>query len=783
MRAMIATRSHLVSAVLFAAASVLLAAEKTVITPRFDPPDQPFRVAPMPPASRSIVVPISTNLHLAFDTQLLRAHTVWRGRGLALFGPQYSRTKTPFICHPEGTVLWGMPPVCPWAMDKFPLDMLPRNASAGFKGISTKGGATTFIYEVGATNEGTVRVHESVRAGSLLGEEALVRRLEIGPCNRPLFFLAHAEMDCRAELLTNNSSIAIARPADVLIITAGSSSPLKWHLSSADVQYESEIFTEDGTIKGNPHHKVQGKQARAWLEIPPHTKPLTVEITMTQSDLDGAKKAAQLPVARPLSEPKMEFLFSAERDPKSPPPQIIAGDKTARASLAGNEFYRAEAFPLPKEIELLVCGMDWMPNGDLAVCTWLGDVYIVESAQGATAQAKYRRFARGLCEPLGLLVRDGNIYVAQKTELTRLTDTDGNGEADLFERVSADWDFTGSYNSFVYGPVMDKAGNFIVANAGHAGRWDARHMGWALRISADGTQCEPFASGLREPNGMGTFGPERDIFVTDNQGNWIGACKLNHLQPGKFFGHPSSIPAKKEHYKGRDSFDPPAIWFPYKLAKSSTGMTEIKDDRFGPFRGQLLVGDFQNALVTRVMLEKVEGEWQGAVWPFLKSFQSGVNRLSFGSDGNLYVGGCQRTWVAVAAQEAALERVSFTGKVPFTVKEVHALSDGFELIFTQPVDAMTAADTEGYDVSQYTYKFHASYGSPEFDHDGKANSATPIKVAKIAVAQDRMKVRLVVEGWKAGYVTTVRAADVRSASGKPLWHDTFWYTLNRIPKR
>ena len=667
-------------------------------------------------------------------------------------------------------------------MDKIPFNPLPRNAAAGFKGISTKGGVVTLIYEVGAADRGAVRVHESLRAGALVGEEALVRRFEIAPRNRPVFFLAHAEMDCRAELLTNKSSVAIVRSTDVLIITAGSSASLKWHLSSADVQYESEIFSEDGTIKGNPRHKIKGKQARAWLEIPPHTKPLAVEITMAPSDLDGAKKAAQLPTVRPLSEPRMEFLFNAERDPRSPPPRIIAGDKVPRASVARNEFYRAEAFPLPKEIELLVCGMDWMPNGDLAVCTWLGDVYIVEAAQGATAQAKYRRFARGLCEPLGLLVRDGNIYVAQKTELTRLTDTDENGEADIYERVNADWDYNGSYNAFVYGPVVDKQGNFVVANAGHAGRWDARHMGWALRISPDGARCEPFASGLREPNGVGVFGSEKDIFVTDNQGNWIGACKLNHLQPGKFFGHPSSIPAKKEDYKGRDSFDPPAVWFPYKLAKSSTGMAEIKDDRFGPFRGQLLVGDFQNAIVTRVMLEKVEGEWQGAVWPFLKGFQSGVNRLAFGGDGNLYVGGCQRTWVAVAPHEAALERMIFTGKTPFSVKEVRARSDGFDLIFTQPVDSVTAGDAEGYDVSQYAYKFHSSYGSPEFDHDGKTNSATAIKVAKVKVAPDLLKVRLTVEGWKAGYVTAVRAPDVRGANGQRLWNDTFWYTLNRIPK-
>jgi hypothetical protein len=124
----------------FAAAILLPAAERVSVTPRFDPSDQPFRVAPMPAASRSIAVPLSTNLHLAFDTELLRTHTAWNGRGLALFGPQYSRTKTPFICQPEGVVQWGMPPVCPWSLGQIPTNELPVNAAARFKAISTKSG-------------------------------------------------------------------------------------------------------------------------------------------------------------------------------------------------------------------------------------------------------------------------------------------------------------------------------------------------------------------------------------------------------------------------------------------------------------------------------------------------------------------------------------------------------------------------------------------------------------------------------------------------------------------
>ena len=129
----------------------------------------------------------------------------------------------------------------------------------------------------------------------------------------------------------------------------------------------------------------------------------------------------------------------------------------------------------------------------------------LEQLRQDAAGAGYVLDIPALAEPMGLAVRDGKIYVGTKQALYRLTDTDGNGEADLFECLNQSWGYTGSYNAFVYGPVFDKAGNFILANAGHSGRWDAAYMGWALRLSPDGKKLGAICSGLREPNGIGTL--------------------------------------------------------------------------------------------------------------------------------------------------------------------------------------------------------------------------------------------------------------------------------------
>ena len=101
----------------------------------------------------------------------------------------------------------------------------------------------------------------------------------------------------------------------------------------------------------------------------------------------------------------------------------------------------------------------------------------------------------------------------------------------------------------------------------------------------------------------------------------------------------------------------------HKAGESSTDV--LLDDtagKFGPFAGQLFVGDFRSALMTRVFLEKVGGEYQGAVFPFRHGFASAVVRMCFGQDGGMFVGLTNRGWTSVGA--ASYVNPRFAGLKP-----------------------------------------------------------------------------------------------------------------------
>jgi glucose/arabinose dehydrogenase len=461
------------------------------------------------------------------------------------------------------------------------------------------------------------------------------------------------------------------------------------------------------------------------------------------------------------------------------------------------DYYRLLTFTTPPGEVLEAGALEVMPDGKIAVGTRRGEVWLIDNAYADDPKAaKFSRFAHGLHEVLGLAARDGWLYVTQRPDVSRIKDTDGDGKADVFEVVTDGWEINGDYHEYAFGSRFDKDGNLWITLC-LTGSFDShsKFRGWALKITPDG-KAIPFASGVRSPGGVG-FNAEGDVFYTDNQGPWNGCCGLKHIRLGGFSGHPGGFrwysekeaahlgPAPAMPVSGSrmmteakriPQLEPTAIMFPYgPMGQSASGFDcDLSGGKFGPFEKQLFVGDQTHSTVMRVFLEKVQGHYQGACFPFRHGFASGVVPVRFGKDGSLFAGGTNRGWGSRGPRPFAVERLVWTGKVPFEIREMKALPDGFELTFTRPVDPATASKAESYTLKTFTYIYQSSYGSPEVDQ------TTP-KITGVTVAPDRTSVRLQVEGLQQGHIHDLAVQGVRSAEGQSLLHPQAYYTLNYIP--
>ena len=141
----------------------------------------------------------------------------------------------------------------------------------------------------------------------------------------------------------------------------------------------------------------------------------------------------------------------------------------------------------------------------------------------------------------------------------------------------------------------------------------------------------------------------------------------------------------------------------------------------------------------------------------------------------MFVGGTNRGWGSRGTKPFAVDRINWTGKVPFEIQQMRAEADGFTLKFTMPVDRATAEEISSYKLSTFTYIYQESYGSPEVDH-------TTAKVVSAKVSSDGLTVRLVVEGLQRGHVHHLVSAGVRGPQNEPLLHQDAYYTLNYLKK-
>ncbi len=497
----------------------------------------------------------------------------------------------------------------------------------------------------------------------------------------------------------------------------------------------------------------------------------------------------------------------------------VCAQDTLSAQPDENDYYKIIKVPIPEGIVLEVGGLATLPDGSLAVSTRRGDVWIIENAYSKNPY--YRKFATGLHEILGLAFKDGNLYCAQRGELTKLVDRNGDGIADRYETVYA-WPISGHYHEYSFGPKIMPDGTFMVTgnvSFGDSDWWSGKSTvpwrGWAMQISEDGSM-QPFAAGLRSPCGIGTV--NGDFFYGDNQGDWMGSGFISHVEKGDFCGHPASLawanrpespvkmnkdlifknidpkdnPKIKPEYIAAESMTTlydlqkanpnmgiksPTVWLPHAILGVSTSeiITDDSGGGFGPFEGQVFVGDQGMSKIARVFLEKINGEYQGASFDFRSGFRSGVLRMVKGADNGLFVGGTNRGWGSTGKEPFGLERLVWTGQIPFEMKAVRAMPDGFEIEFTMPVQRATAENVENYIVTGYTYKYHPVYGSPlvNFKEHG---------VMGAKASADGLKVRILVDSLRPGYIHAIQPEGLRSATGDlPLLHNTAYYTLNQIP--
>ncbi|MEX1011959.1 MAG: plastocyanin/azurin family copper-binding protein [Balneolaceae bacterium] len=461
-----------------------------------------------------------------------------------------------------------------------------------------------------------------------------------------------------------------------------------------------------------------------------------------------------------------------------------------------SDYYTIQPLNIPGSIVLEAAGLSFNDEGQLAVTTRRGEVWLI--SEPASEEPVFQRFAEGLHEPLGIAWRDGVWYVVQRGEITKLEDRNGDGKADHYETIYR-WPLTGNYHEYSYGPYFLPDGDMLVnLNLSWIGYGESLTdwRGWMLKISTEG-EMTPYATGLRSPVGFGQ-NEDGDIFYTENQGDWVASGWMTHLESGDFAGNPAGLrwtnrpespldlrPEEIDDSQGLTLYEqaqnipelkPPAVWFPHAIMGISTsGILLIEnDEQMGPFAGQFLVGDQGHSKIMRVFLETVQGEYQGAAFEFREGFPSGVVKLEWGPNDEVYVGMTNRGWGSTGPQSFGLERMKWNGTLPFEMQKIEAESNGFTITFTKPVDPRSAMDLNSYRITDFTYRYHSSYGSPVINRQEKT-------VTGLEVADDRLSVRLYVDGLREGFIQEIRVQGVHSNIGTSLLHPVGYYTLNQLP--
>ena len=630
---------------------------------------------------RGLVLRIGRDQWVGFDTDLLRVAAIWRGKGVtptALAPGSYHRPdkKTSVgqtaLPEPDGKV-WLANGIYPgWQTGDRPTFDDPREPAPSpeevgrgplpetqgrFKALRQSGRGVVLEYTAGGAD-----VREHITASEQNRQWTVVRHFRVSPSSRPLWLMlgAHAE-DVHVRVMPETLGL------DTLAGAGGGG---------------AELMSQT-------------------VRVPAHTEALDFFVEFTNAPGFAAVTLSGVPSDAPAPRWREEVTTSVTRS-------------TARDAYVVDDIELPLTNPWRRDVRL--SDIQFLKDGTGVCVTLDGDVWFVRGLAGTGGTVRWRRFASGLHEPLSLAIRDDKVYVFDRNGIWRLTDTNGDGEADLHEMFSNAFAQTADNREFPSTLRLAPRGEFVIAKGGQEATTIGKHNGSVLRISADGRQATVLGYGLRQPE-LSVNIRTGLVIASDQQGNYIPSTPLHIVRDRQFYGFLSDkLP--REVYPA--PIADPITWIPHATNASAMSQVWLFDARMGPLNDGLVHIGYNSPELFRVLLNNRTAKPQGAVVSVTHAFDypplnGSVNPV----DGQLYIAGFQIIgWGTTATRLSGLGRVRYTGAPSTLPSEVVAMDKGVLVRFDTPLDPAKAANPDNYSVTSWKYKRTYQYGSPQFKADG-----------------------------------------------------------------
>lgn len=442
-------------------------------------------------------------------------------------------------------------------------------------------------------------------------------------------------------------------------------------------------------------------------------------------------------------------------------------------------------------------GFDFFPDGRAVISTYAGDVWIAEGIDEDLEEISWQRIATGLYDPMGVKIKDEQIYVICRDRIMRLNDLNEDGETDFYESFFADTDVSDiPVQAYNFSLETDRQGNFLYAKAGQYTNND--EPGNLIRVSSDGKTQESIAIGFRAPNGV-TVDPNNRIFVSDNQGTWMPANKISLIEEGGFYGYIPTInsgatqPGPKEYQMRSDNakypnevlplrFDEPIVWMPQAFDNSpGNGAWSSKD--WGPLADRLIWTSFGKGWAYQVLMDDVDGTSQAAVSALPYQFDSGTQRAAVNPfDGQYYLLGVTGWDDAFARTYGSFDRIRYTGGSGFVLDSVAVHPQGIALTFNQKLNRENAVQVDNFTLKQWNYRWEERYGSEDWsvknpDQIGRDD----VTLQEVKLSSDEKTILLKIPGRQLQPVDQMRIElNLESEDGKK-YVDTIYLTIHKIP--